>query len=326
MDKFDRIYQLHAILRERRTPISRESLMQKLECSEPTVFRLIGNMRDYLHAPIEFDSGGYTYRRDSEAGKYELPGLWFNEKELHAIAVFERLLETLEPGLLREHLSPLTSRVNELLNHRRLNLAEAAYRVRILGMAARPAGKWFEVLASATLQRRRVALNYHSRSKDQISERDISPQRLVHYRDNWYLDAWCHSKKDWRTFAVDRVKHASELDQRAQEISEKELDEYFASAYGIFSGKANKTAVLRFSAKCARWVADEHWHPRQSGQFLVDGRYELTIPYRDDRELLMDILKYGPDVEVIAPRKLKLAVQSRLREALRVYEPSRTNQ
>ncbi|MGH8770167.1 MAG: WYL domain-containing protein, partial [Burkholderiales bacterium] len=89
---------------------------------------------------------------------------------------------------------------------------------------------------------------------------------------------------------------------------------------------ADKTAVLRFSAKCARWVADERWHARQSGQFLVDGRYELTIPYRDDRELLMDILKYGPDVEVIAPRKLKLAVQSRLREALRVYEPSRTNQ
>ena len=68
MDKFDRIYQLHNILRERRTPISRTDLMQRLECSAPTVFRLIREMRDYLGAPIEHVSGGYRYRADETLG------------------------------------------------------------------------------------------------------------------------------------------------------------------------------------------------------------------------------------------------------------------
>ena len=55
MDKFDRIYQLHDVLRDRRTPISRADLMSKLECSEPTIFRLIRILRDFLGAPLKHD-------------------------------------------------------------------------------------------------------------------------------------------------------------------------------------------------------------------------------------------------------------------------------
>ncbi|MBI2227431.1 MAG: WYL domain-containing protein [Betaproteobacteria bacterium] len=64
----------------------------------------------------------------------------------------------------------------------------------------------------------------------------------------------------------------------------------------------------RLTAEHPRWVADEWWQPRQVGQFLTDGSYELRIPYRDERELVMDILKYGPDVEVVGPESLRKQV------------------
>ena len=92
-----------------------------------------------------------------------------------------------------------------------------------------------------------------------------------------------------------------------------------APSYGIFSGKANKTVVLCFSADRARWVADERWHPQQVGQFLTDGRYQLRLPFRDARELIMDVLRHGPDVEVVAPESLRDAVVAKLREALDRY-------
>jgi proteasome accessory factor C len=322
LDKFDRIYQLHNILRARRTPISRADLMARLECSEPTVFRLIRLMKDHLNAPIEWheEPGGYSYGRDADGGTYELPGLWFNARELQALVVFDRLLESLEPGLLGDHLAPLADRVTELLEHKRLGLSEAARRVRILGMASRPAGPWFHVLASATLQRRRVRFGYHGRARNQVTERVVSPQRMVHYRDNWYLDAQDYLRNALRSFSVDRVTHAAELDERAEDVPDSRLDEHFASSYGIFAGKANKTAVLRFSAERARWVADERWHPEQVGQFLTDGRYELTIPYRDDRELLMDILRHGPEAEVVGPEALRDAVVASLKSALARYD------
>ena len=321
MDKFDRIYQLHKTFAGRRTALSLPDLMERLGCSKASVYRLLDILRDNLGAPVVFDRelGGYRYAPESTGGKYELPGLWFTAEELQALVVFQRMLATLEPGLLDQHLAPLKKRIDDLLQHRRLGLAEAAHRIRLIGIASRPIGKWFHVLAEATLQRRQVAIRYHSRSKDQKTERTVSPQRLVHYRDNWLLDGWDHTRKALRTFAVDRVLHAAELGEPAHDISEKELEEHLASAYGIFSGKANKTAVLRFSAARARWVADERWHPRQVGQFLMDGRYELRIPYRDARELVMDVLRHGPEVEVVEPESLRAAVTEQLQQALAQY-------
>ena len=322
MDKFDRIYELHNILRERRTPISRADLASRLECSESSLYRLIHLLRDKLHAPLEYNNelGGYCYQRTAEGGTYELPGLWFNARELQSLFIFNKLFEGLEPGLLQTHLKPLSKRIDELLNSKRLGLNEAASRIRLLGMAARPAGEWFHVLASATLQRRKLRLRYHGRGRDDITERTVSPQRIAHYRDNWYLDAWCELRKGLRSFAMDRVKNALETTDKAIDVPEKELNDHYASSYGIFAGKANKTAVLRFSAGRARWVADERWHPEQAGQYLTDGRYELRIPYREDKELIMDILRHGPAVEVISPEALRAEVGQRLREALTQYE------
>jgi len=326
LDKFDRIYQLHNVLRGRRTPISRQDLRARLDdCSEPTVFRLIRLMKNHLNAPIEWheELGGYYYERDADGGTYELPGLWFNARELQALLVFDRLFESLEPGLLGEHLAPLSRRVTGLLEHKRLGLGEAARRIRVLGMASRPVGDWFGMLASATLQRQKLRIVYHGRGRDTVTERVVSPQRLVHCRDNWHLDGYCELRKGLRTFSVDRVRSARELEETADAIPERELDEYFASSYGIFAGKANKTAVLCFSRERARWVADERWHPQQAGQFLTDGRYELNIPYRDDRELIMDVLRHGAEVEVVAPEALRDEVVKQLRTTMVQYTPRR---
>jgi predicted DNA-binding transcriptional regulator YafY len=321
VDKFDRLYKLHHILVGRRTPIALEDLKTRLGCTKATIYRLIHALEEYLGAPIERDKelGGFRYRPTPDGRAFELPGLWFNAQELQALVVFQRLLQTLEPGLLDEHLSPLTKRLDELLQHRRLGLGEAERRIRILGMAARPLGEWFQMAASGVLQRRRLRIGYHSRSRDQVTERTVSPQRLTHYRDNWYLDAWDHLRDELRTYSVDRIRHAVELDEAAQDVPEHELDEHYASAYGIFAGKANKTAVLRFSRERARWVADERWHPEQNGQYLTDGRYELSIPYRDPRELVMDILRHGAEVEVVAPKALRAEVTESLRRALAQY-------
>ena len=321
MDKVDHIYKLHNLLRRGRIPISRADIGNALKCSEPTVYRTISTLRDHLGAPIDFDkdNGGYHYRRDTQGDAYELPGLWFSAGELQALLVFDTMLENLEPGLLGEHLAPFRRRVAEILQNRRLGLGEAARRVRILSMAARRAGEHFGAVAGATLRRRKLHIHYDGRGRGKSTERDISPQRIIHYRDNWYCDAWCHLRRELRSFSIDRIRRANELDAPADDIDDARLDAHYASAYGIFAGKADKTAVLLFSTERARWVADERWHPQQGGQYRTDGRYELRIPYRDDRELLMDILRHGAEVEVVSPASLRKAVRRQLERALENY-------
>jgi predicted DNA-binding transcriptional regulator YafY len=142
------------------------------------------------------------------------------------------------------------------------------------------------------------------------SERDVSPQRLVHYRGNWYLDAWCHLRNDLRTFAIDGMRSVGLLDEPAREVAVKKLEDYLASGSGIMRADAGVTwAKLRFSIERARWVGSEVWHPDQRGVFDPSGRYTLELPYRDDRELLLEILKHGAGVEVLAPSELRAKVR-----------------
>jgi proteasome accessory factor C len=322
MDKFDRIFQLHAILASRKTPIALEDLTARLECSKSTLYRAIGVLKDRLHAPVEFDAevGGFRYATEKGASAFELPGLWFTPAELQALAVMQRLLKDLGGGLLTEHLGPLSKRLDELTRHRRLNLGEAASRLRFPAIAARPAGPAFQTVASATLQRKKLWIEYHARSSDERSERTVSPQRITHYRESWYLDLWDEGKAALRSFAIDRILKAVPLDQKAIDVPEAELDAHYASSYGIFGGQADKVAVLRFTKQRARWVADEVWHPEQQGKRLEDGSYELQIPYRDSRELVMDILKHGPHVLVLEPPSLVEEVKSQIKGALEHYK------
>ncbi len=122
-----------------------------------------------------------------------------------------------------------------------------------------------------------------------------------------------------RCFSIDRINRLAVLGQRAVDVADAELDAHYASAYGIFGGQADKMAVLRFTKERARWVADEVWHPEQEGKHFEDGSYELRIPYRDPRELVMDILRHGPHVLVIEPQSLVDEVKDQLSRALGRY-------
>ena len=318
MDKFDRIYALHNLLSEARYPVPRRIIEQNLECSRSTFMRLVNTMRDYLGAPIEHNGDGWFYDRNGEH-PYELPGLWFSAQELHALLAIHKLLHDLQPGLLDDQLRPAQRRIEQLLQSKHLGSGELTDRVRILAMGVRTGATAFQQVAEGVLQRKRLSLHYHARGSDEITRRTVSPQRLIHYRDNWYLDAWCHKRCDLRSFSIDRIKRISVVDHRADDIDQQILQAYFADAYGIFSGRAEHTAVLKFSPTAARWVAEERWHPRQEGKFLADGCYQLNLPYGNPRELIMDILKYGPDVEVVGPEGLRQEVTERLSWALGNY-------
>jgi predicted DNA-binding transcriptional regulator YafY len=322
VDRTERFYKIDQLLNDLRA-VPMVKLIEALGASRATVKRDIEYMRDRLNAPIVWDRTlrGYCFDCSQPgAEKYNLPGLWFNAQEIFALLTMHRLLSNLGSGLLTPHIEPLLARLNALLGSRDDSAEEIRRRIRILHMAARTERpEHFEAIASATIRRQRLKIAYHARSSDAVTDREVSPQRLVHYRDNWYLDGWCHLRKGLRSFSVDAIKTAEILDRQARPVAEKTLREVLESSYGIFSGKADKRARLRFTPAQARWVAAERWHPQQVTQFEKDGSYLIEIPYRDDGELIMDILRYGPDVEVLGPPALRRKVHQRLLDAAARY-------
>ena len=317
MNQFQRFYQLHTLLKNRRVPIARATLEIKLEASKATVMRMILELRNY-GAPIEYsrEHNGYFYDPDTA---FELPGLWFSHSELFALITAHDLLTNAEPSLLRETLSPLKAKLNSLLKTEKFGAGELQRRVRIIRLAGRGPGHCFAEVAQALIERKQIRFDYRARTTSADTSRTVSPQRLTHYRDNWYLDAWCHQRKALRSFALERITNARVSSAAARDVPEQKLHAHFATAYGIFAGTPTAVVRLIFSAHRAQWVAEEMWHPAQRGEFLSDGRYQLDIPYSDARELMMDILKNGPDVEVVAPIALRLEVAAKLKQALLPY-------
>ncbi len=296
-------------------------LMEKLECSRSTVKRIIEELRFQFDAPLEYDRERNGYFYDLKDGKkFELPGMWFSPDEMLSLLTLKELLREAQPGLLESALSPIGKKIEHLMDSGHFGSGEIGRRVKILKMAGReiPEGI-FEGVSSSLLERRCMKMEYFSRSKNCVEVRTVSPQRLIHYRDNWYLDAWCHIREGLRSFALECIVKIEPLDDPCIEIPDAELDGHFSSSYGIFSGKPESLARLRFTPERARWVSDEKWHPEQKVKLMEDKSYLLEIPYSDPRELLMDILKYGPDVEVLSPESLRIMVRDKFIEALKKY-------
>ena len=312
MDRTERFYVIDRMLHERKC-VPRRDFLDALGVSLATFKRDLEYLRDRFHAPIVWnaDRQGYEFGVPNRASPaYALPGLWFNQSEIHALLTMQQLLADLQPGLLAQHVAPLRARLECMLQEGEVEPADVHKRIRILRQAARPLpAEIFETIAAATLRRRRLRIRYHARSTDLDSERIVSPQRLVHYRDNWYLDAWCHERNDLRKFAVDAVTAAELKPDKAKAVDLSTLERRPGSGYGIFSGDDIEWAVLRFTPQRARWVAQEQWHPQQRGRFEADGSYRLEVPFADTRELAMDVLKYGAEVEVLGPPRLNALIE-----------------
>lgn len=320
MERIERIHALHRILTAARYPVTVQRLQEDLECSRATVYRDLAYLRDYLMAPV-VGNGEAGFRYDtSEGDRFELPGLWLSSEELHALLAAQQLLMRSGGGVLSNALAPLQQRIEKLLDEHAGGRRLPVERVRVIPHRTRRQDETaFRTVATAVLDRKRLTFEYRARSTDERTRRSVSPQRLTHYRENWYLDAWDHERDALRSFSVDRISAAKVGEEPARDVADDELDQHLASSYGIFSGAPKGWATILFSAKAARWVADEHWHSQQQGRFLPDGRYELKVPYSAGRELLMDVMHYGNDAEIVEPVVLREQAKTMLELALSNY-------
>jgi predicted DNA-binding transcriptional regulator YafY len=323
----ERIHQIVHLLENSRQPVPLARFLDELEISRATFKRDLEYLRDRLGAPIEWRRGGSDrpggYVLNAGTGDATQPlsirGIWFNQSEIYALLMMHQLATRMEPGLISTESQGLLARITQLLGRAEDDPRALLSRIQILHSATkRRPSPWFPVIARATVRRRRLQLTYYTRSRNRTSERLVSPQRLIHYRENWYLIAWCHQAGGLRLFALDATRQAQADEAVAQLVPEAEIDRLVGNGFGIFGGSATDTARLRFSPTAARWISDEIWHPDQrqtcDGEQLV-----LEVPFSNTRELIMEILRHGADVEVLAPETLRDELAQVLEAALQRY-------
>lgn len=312
MERGERFYYIHRKLKSGAC-LPLQHFLETLEVSRATFKRDLEYLRDRYGAPIVYDrdTGGYRYDAASpDDARFELPGLWFSPEELHGLLTMDALMQQMSDGLLGEPLQLLRRRLNEVLGDQGVALEQLRQRVRIFPTGVRrQLASCFPTVAHAVMARRRLWIRYWARTSDAVTEREVSPQRLIHYRGNWYLDGWCHLREGLRNFSVDAITDIALRDAEALEIPTETLEAELGAAYGIFAGRPDQWAVLRFSAERSRWVRDEIWHPDQHSEIDAEGRCTLRVPFHRDEELVMEILRHGREVEVLEPESLAARVR-----------------
>lgn len=310
MSLLERIYSFHSRIQSGQYPNAND-LSKEFEISPATAHRDIAYLRDRLLAPLQFDPGknGYFYTEDG----FRLP---FEDSP--KIVLFLGVLSSMasETGLedLPE-IAQLKKKLSTMIPNDQGRLEEMIY---CEWVETEPVNHTiFATVIKGLLQGRQLKLHYLKQHGHPVKQRGVDPLKLVNYQGRWYLLAWCYLRAGRRLFHLSRMKEASLAEQTVQHRMPSD-DNYLTGVFGIFKGTVQFTATIRLTGIAAEKVRLQHWHPEQK----IDEQQNailLRLPVADDRELIMKILQFGADAEVLEPLELRNQVKNKINAMARRY-------
>lgn len=176
------------------------------------------------------------------------------------------------------------------------------------------AGETLAKVERAVERGRRLRLRYHNPSRDEVSERDVDPMRVVNVDGRWYLEGWCRRAEGVRLFRLDRVLDAAELDLPAEvpaKAAPRDVSE------GLYLPAPGDPLVVLDLARPARWVAD--YYPWETLEERPGGGVRLALRVHDDGWLRRLLLRLGPAASVVSPASLADSVRATAAAALAAY-------
>lgn len=175
-------------------------------------------------------------------------------------------------------------------------------------------GSALPVVQDALTRGRRLHLRYWTAGRDETTERDVDPVRLLMVDSRSYLEAYCRRAESLRVFRLDRIQTVTILDIASDppaELPSRDLSQ------GLFQPTADDTVVTLALEPGAAWVAD--FYPCESVAELGDGRLVVEIRTRGSAWIRRLALSLGPSGQIVSPADLAAQVRDDARKALTGY-------
>jgi len=292
------------------------TLAVELEVSTKSIYRDLEFMRDRLELPLEFAVARNGYHYTQEVSSF--PTLQITEGELFALLVAEKALQqyrgtTFEKPLL----SAFKKMASSLPDTISLNLADWEQTISFRTSAEPILNlEIFDALAKATAQHRQLLLTYRKPGQKGTEPRLVDPYHLANINGEWFLFAYCHLRKDIRTFVPARIaeaKHTGKTFARPQKFS---LEKRLRDSFGVMSGRGEYDVVVRFDELVADYIREKRWHPSQQLNERPDGGVELRLKLSSLVEVQRWILSWGGRAKVLAPTELVESVKEAAKRIL----------
>jgi len=299
--------------------VSVPELMRELSASRRTVWRDLQVLQE-VGFPVTNERDGRESRYRLIEGTRGLPPVPVSLPELWALHMARDLLKPLRGTPLGEPIQSVLAKVAAQLSpSAKAFLDKLARLVSARTTQAKALGRsrdTLEILRTAAQDQCVVEADYHSFGRNVLTHRRLNPLHLWYQQGGVYLAAYCHQRKEVRTFAVERFRTLHRTPEHFDPPVGFDLERYLAGGFGLFRGKPVQVR-LRFSREVARYLAERDWHPTQVLEPLLSGELEVTLTAPVCPELTRWILGYGKDVEVVEPKALREAIRGEWLAALR---------
>jgi predicted DNA-binding transcriptional regulator YafY len=299
-----------------------EDLMQEMKCSRRTIWRDL-SLLQAAGFPIASEQDGRESRYRLIEGPRGTPSIPFTLTELMSLHLGRHLLVPLRGtpigGAIHLALEKISATLGAATRTFLTDLDQSISARSVQAKEYSHATETLRLLQQALQERRTLEAKYHSFGRDSVSSRRLDPLHLWHQQGGIYLAAYCHTRRQVLTFALERFRHVRLTGDTFEAPREFNLDRYLEGSFGLFRGEPVRVA-LRFSRAVARYVAERQWHPSQAVSLLLTGELEMALKVPLSPELRRWVLGYGKDVEVLEPKSLREDIRREWLAALRGKE------
>jgi predicted DNA-binding transcriptional regulator YafY len=290
------------------------------EVSHKTILNDIHYLRNSLGAPIEFDNSknGYFYTEPN----FFLPAINLTEGEIFAFAVIDKILEQYKNTPFEEQLRKIYNKLLLFLPDKvkikpKELQSDYFFKTNIQFEIDK---QIYDRISQAVKEENEIKISYRGLMEEKESNRTIQPYYLINKQGDWYVFAFCKMRKDFRLFAMHRIRSAEiteEFFNKDENINTKNI---IGDGLDIIAGGGNYYCEIRIKYPASLYVQEKKWHPTQKIKFNRDKSINLSFTVNSLREVIRWILSMGSDAEVIKPKLLKNEMIEEIKRINKVYK------
>ena len=301
--KFDSLMRILNML-DRKERVTVQSLMDDLNISERSTYRYVTTLKD-ADFPISFDreKGTYTFEEGYSLSKPDL-----SLEEILAFSLARKMLGNFGPGMestLDQIEKKISMKKQDTLKNIIFSREDFSAKV----------GEYLFSIHQAARNFQKIEIVYRALYSDEVTRRKVNPYYLFYQDDLWHFRGYCHLRKDFRTFALDRIELMKLLNEHFVPERIPQEDE-LAGAFGTFIDGEPVKVTLRFDEDIKPHITRKKWHQSQREKHLPDGRIELTFSVNGIEGIKQWVYKWLPYVEVVEPEELKVELLEDLASAI----------
>lgn len=298
--KFDRlVYILNRL--DRRLPTTLRVLEEELGVDERSVYRYLESL-EAAGFPIYFNREKRTY---AFADGFQLKKTDLDVEEILALAVAKKSLSYLG-GAFDDAMEGLERKILDISSPKD-RIPASVFVLPDYGLNAFvDISALIKDLARACINHQVVKLIYVSLYSDEVSNREVEPYYLFLSDGFWNLRAYCRLRKEWRTFALDRVKRWRLLNKHfLPKLLGDDVGKEVSKAFGTYMDGEVEEVIVRFSPEIKTFFQRKTWHPSQKNTERDDGWLEVRFETSGLEALKYWLYRWIPHVKIVSPDWLR---------------------